>query len=66
MANSSIYAAFERMWQHVIAALGNKANLDHAHDDIYYTKEEIDNKGGSEFELITTEQIDAMFATQSV
>ena len=24
MANSSIYAAFERMWQHVIIALGNK------------------------------------------
>lgn len=26
MANTSIYAAFERMWQHVIAALGSKAD----------------------------------------
>lgn len=25
MANPSIYAAFERMWQHIIAAIGNKA-----------------------------------------
>ena len=25
MANPSIYAAFERMWQHVVAAIGNKA-----------------------------------------
>lgn len=26
MANTSIYAAFERLWQHVVAALGNKAD----------------------------------------
>lgn len=26
MANPSIYAAFERMWQHVTAALGSKAS----------------------------------------
>ena len=25
MANTSILAAFERMWQHVVAALGSKA-----------------------------------------
>lgn len=42
MANPSIYAAFERMWQHVIAAIGSKANLDHNHDDEYYTELEID------------------------
>lgn len=28
MANSSIFAAFERMWQHIVSALGNKANRD--------------------------------------
>ena len=28
MANTSILAAFERMWQHVVAALGNKADID--------------------------------------
>ena len=28
MANPSIYAAFERMWQHVTAALGSKASKD--------------------------------------
>ena len=26
MANTSIYAAFERMWQHIVSALGNKAD----------------------------------------
>ena len=31
MANTSILAAFERMWQHTVAALGNKANVDHSH-----------------------------------
>lgn len=32
MANTSIFAAFERMWQHTVAALGNKADLSHNHD----------------------------------
>lgn len=31
MANSSILAAFERMWQHVVAALANKADVNHSH-----------------------------------
>ena len=31
MANTSIFNAFERMWQHIVAALGNKSNLDHTH-----------------------------------
>lgn len=26
MANTSIYAAFERMWQHIVARLGNKVD----------------------------------------
>ena len=45
MANPSIYAAFERMWQHVVAVVGNKSDIGHTHDDKYYTEEEIDNKG---------------------
>lgn len=44
MANQSIFAAFERMWQHVVAALGNKADATHAHDDLYYTETEVDTK----------------------
>lgn len=32
MANQSILAAFERFWQHTIAKLGNKADIDHTHD----------------------------------
>ena len=32
MTNTSILAAFERMWQHVVAALGNKADIDHTHE----------------------------------
>lgn len=31
MANSSLYAAFERMWQHVTSALSGKAEKDHTH-----------------------------------
>lgn len=42
MANQSIYSAFERMWQHIVAAIGNKADKTHVHDDRYYTEEEID------------------------
>ena len=33
MANTSILAAFERMWQHIVAALSNKSNVDHTHSD---------------------------------
>lgn len=44
MANTSIKAAFERMWQHVIAKLGDKANIDHNHNEMYYTESEIDSK----------------------
>lgn len=31
MANKSIYNAFERMWQHVVAALGDKSDRAHNH-----------------------------------
>lgn len=44
MANSSILSAFERMWQHVVVALNNKSDINHSHNDIYYTELEIDNK----------------------
>lgn len=43
MANPSIFAAFERMWQHVIAAVGSKANIDHTHDE-YCTEIDVDTK----------------------
>lgn len=42
MANQSILAAFERMWQHIVSALSNKADAEHDHDDTYYTESEID------------------------
>ena len=32
MANNSIFAAFERMWQHITIALGNKSDVSHTHD----------------------------------
>lgn len=44
MANTSILAAFERMWQHVVAALGNKSDINHSHDDMYCTEIEVDSK----------------------
>ncbi len=47
MANTSIYNAFERMWLHVVAKLGDKANAEHTHDDIYYTETEVDSLLGN-------------------
>ena len=44
MANTSIYAAFERMWQHIIALVGGKADVIHNHDDLYYTETEVNTK----------------------
>lgn len=44
MANSSIVAAFERMWHHVTSALSNKSDISHSHDDMYYTEAEINVK----------------------
>lgn len=32
MANESIRAAFERFWQHTIAKINTKADIDHTHD----------------------------------
>ena len=43
MVNSSILAAFERMWQHVVTAISSKSDISHTHDKIYYTKIEIDS-----------------------
>lgn len=41
MANTSIFAAFERMWHHICMALSNKIDRTEV-----YTKEEIDNMVG--------------------
>lgn len=35
MANQSILAAFERMWHHIVVALGNKSDADHSHSEFY-------------------------------
>ena len=42
MINPSIYAAFERMWQHIVSALGNKANRDELAD--YATQNFVKNE----------------------
>ena len=52
MANTSILAAFERTQQHVVAALSNKSDTDHTHDDRYYTESEIDIKLNNKAESI--------------
>ena len=44
MANNSIKAAFERLWQHVVAGLGGKSDVGHTHDDIYCTEAKVDSK----------------------
>ena len=44
MANTSILAAFERMWQHVITLVSNKSDSNHNHNDIYFTEEKLNEK----------------------
>ena len=41
MPNPSILAAFDRMWQHIIATLSNKADINHTHDE-YATNTYVD------------------------
>ena len=53
MANTSLLAAFERMWQHVTYALSGKSDISHNHDDTYYTESEIDTKISSVTTSIT-------------
>lgn len=52
MINNSIFRAFERMWQHILSALGNKADIYHSHDDMYYTETEIDERFTDELNKI--------------
>ena len=59
MANTSIKAAFERMWQHITSALSNKSDISHNHNDIYYTESEIDTKLQSKSD--TTHNHDAVY-----
>ena len=60
MANASILAAFERMWQHVVVLMSNKADSNHNHNDLYYTKNEVDNSlsNKSQVQIITWEDGD--------
>ena len=44
MANQSLYAAIERLWQHVLVKVGTKADSNHLHDDVYETKEDAQSK----------------------
>ena len=48
MANQSIYNAFERMWQHVIAALGNKANKTEIDATIAELETKLNDKANAE------------------
>ncbi len=61
MANSSLYAAFERMWQHMVAVFNTKADVDHNHDDVYCTQTDIDDTLATEINPITDEEIDTIF-----
>lgn len=43
MANTSILAAFERMWQHVVAALSTKSDVGHSHEKLDNIEENATN-----------------------
>lgn len=53
MANQSISAAFERMWQHIVAALSNKSDIGHNHIDL---QEQLNEK--AQVQIITWEADD--------
>ena len=57
MANTSIFAAFEEMWQHVIFALNGKSDVSHKHDDTYETKTDASNKLGEAKEYTDTHNV---------
>ncbi|MBO5828731.1 MAG: hypothetical protein J6R59_09800 [Paludibacteraceae bacterium] len=46
MANTSIYAAFERFWQHTVALVGNYETKDDAQMKLDEAKAYADNTGG--------------------
>lgn len=52
MTNTSIYAAFERMWQHIVSALGNKANI----TDLDNKVDKVSGKGLSTNDYTTDEK----------
>ena len=62
MTNSSIYAAFERMWQHIVAKIGGKADIAHEHNDLYYTETEVDSLLASKSD--STHNHDAKYDTK--
>ena len=62
MSNTSILAAFERMWQHVVNVLNGKADVGHNHDDKYYTEIEIDTKLANKSD--TTHKHDNLYDTK--
>jgi len=41
MANQSIFAAFERMWAHVVNALGGKADVGHTHTEYMFASDPV-------------------------
>lgn len=43
MANTSILAAFERMWQHVLIVINNKADVSYVDEGISNIVEEVKN-----------------------
>jgi hypothetical protein len=55
MSNKSILAAFERMWQHVVAIVSNKSDLGHTHtiDDVTNLQVKLDNIDLSEYLPLT-------------
>ena len=65
MANNSIMLAFERMWQHVVYALSNKSDLDHNHNDKYYTETEIDTKLSNKSDLDHTHTLKDIYSTNA-
>lgn len=72
MANTSILAAFERMWQHIVAALGDKSDISHIHSDATQTtsgflsaedKVQLDNGG---IPIVTAASSDGIAFTATV
>ena len=60
MANASIFAAFERMWQHIVAALGNKSDISYVDEK---TESLLPVAGGNMTGVLGTKGINLTYKT---
>ena len=57
--DESLSSLISEIKKYVLSVVSKKSDMDHSHNDTYYTETEIDN-----MEFITTDEIDSIWGTQ--